>query len=112
MGSPTLRIAQDPAADELLSRDPLALLIGMLLDQRVWTKQRRVAAGSQGPPPARRSRNHWHFGPWRPLGSAGSEPRSTPDPRHSPNSRLRLRPGSGRDADRQGAIMVTAIRTA
>jgi hypothetical protein len=32
---PTLRIAQDDAADELLSRDPLALLIGMLLDQHV-----------------------------------------------------------------------------
>ena len=31
---PILRIAQDPAADELLSRDPLALLIGMLLDQQ------------------------------------------------------------------------------
>jgi uncharacterized HhH-GPD family protein len=31
---PTLRIAQDPAADDLLSRDPLALLIGMLLDQQ------------------------------------------------------------------------------
>jgi uncharacterized HhH-GPD family protein len=31
---PTLRIAQDPAADELLSRDPLALLLGMLLDQQ------------------------------------------------------------------------------
>jgi uncharacterized HhH-GPD family protein len=31
---PTLRIAQDAAADELLSRDPLALLIGMLLDQQ------------------------------------------------------------------------------
>jgi hypothetical protein len=30
---PTLHIAQDEAADELLSRDPLALLIGMLLDQ-------------------------------------------------------------------------------
>jgi hypothetical protein len=34
-GVPTLRIAQDPAADELLGRDPLALLIGMLLDQHV-----------------------------------------------------------------------------
>jgi hypothetical protein len=32
---PTLRIAQDDAADELLSRDPLALLIGLLLDQHV-----------------------------------------------------------------------------
>jgi uncharacterized HhH-GPD family protein len=31
---PILRIAQDPAADELLSRDPLALLLGMLLDQQ------------------------------------------------------------------------------
>jgi hypothetical protein len=32
---PTIRIAQDDAADELLSRDPLALLLGMLLDQHV-----------------------------------------------------------------------------
>jgi uncharacterized HhH-GPD family protein len=31
---PELRIAQDAAADELLGRDPLALLIGMLLDQQ------------------------------------------------------------------------------
>jgi uncharacterized HhH-GPD family protein len=31
---PRVRIAQDDAADELLSRDPLALLIGMLLDQQ------------------------------------------------------------------------------
>jgi uncharacterized HhH-GPD family protein len=33
-GVPDLRIAQDDAADELLSRDPLALLVGMLLDQQ------------------------------------------------------------------------------
>jgi uncharacterized HhH-GPD family protein len=33
-GVPTLRIAQDAAADELLSRDPLALLLGMLFDQQ------------------------------------------------------------------------------
>ena len=32
-GVPNLRIAQDDAADELLGRDPLALLIAMLLDQ-------------------------------------------------------------------------------
>ncbi|MGZ4508821.1 MAG: hypothetical protein ACXVX8_19675 [Blastococcus sp.] len=32
---PTLRIAQDDAADEMLGRDPLALLVGMLLDQHV-----------------------------------------------------------------------------
>ena len=31
---PTLRISQDPRADELLGRDPLALLLGMLLDQQ------------------------------------------------------------------------------
>jgi hypothetical protein len=31
----TLRITQDAAADELLSRDPLALLLGMLLDQHM-----------------------------------------------------------------------------
>ena len=31
---PTIRIAQDAAADELLGRDPLAVLIGMLLDQQ------------------------------------------------------------------------------
>jgi hypothetical protein len=32
---PQLRIAQDPAADELLGRDPLALVLGMLFDQHV-----------------------------------------------------------------------------
>ena len=32
---PTLHLSQDPAADELLSRDPLALLLGMLLDQQI-----------------------------------------------------------------------------
>jgi uncharacterized HhH-GPD family protein len=31
---PNLRITQDDAADDLLSRDPLALLLGMLLDQQ------------------------------------------------------------------------------
>jgi uncharacterized HhH-GPD family protein len=29
-----IRIAQDPAADEVLSNDPFALLVGMLLDQQ------------------------------------------------------------------------------
>jgi uncharacterized HhH-GPD family protein len=33
-GVPQIRIAQDDAADELLGRDPLALLLGMLLDQQ------------------------------------------------------------------------------
>ncbi|HST81178.1 MAG TPA: HhH-GPD-type base excision DNA repair protein [Kineosporiaceae bacterium] len=31
----TIRLAQQPAADELLSRDPFSLLTGMLLDQQV-----------------------------------------------------------------------------
>jgi hypothetical protein len=31
----TLHLSQDPDADALLSSDPLALLLGMLLDQRV-----------------------------------------------------------------------------
>ena len=45
---PTLRIAQDAAADELLSRDPLALLIGMLLDQHMG----EGSSGSVVEPPA------------------------------------------------------------
>jgi uncharacterized HhH-GPD family protein len=32
--SPSIRIAQDPHADEILSSDPFALLVGMLLDQQ------------------------------------------------------------------------------
>jgi len=38
-----LRIAQDSAADELLSRDPLALVVGMLLDQQ-FPMERAFAA--------------------------------------------------------------------
>jgi uncharacterized HhH-GPD family protein len=34
VATPTLRLAQDHDADQLLSRDPLALLVGMLLDQQ------------------------------------------------------------------------------
>jgi hypothetical protein len=32
---PNLHLAQDDAADELLGRDPLALVLGMLLDQHM-----------------------------------------------------------------------------
>ena len=32
---PTLHLSQDPDADKLLSKDPLALLMGMLLDQQI-----------------------------------------------------------------------------
>ncbi|RBY75200.1 Fe-S cluster assembly protein HesB [Blastococcus sp. TF02-09] len=42
-GVPTLRIAQETAADELLGRDPLALLVGMLLDQQ-FPMERAFAA--------------------------------------------------------------------
>ena len=34
MEPPTLRLAQDPDADALLAREPLALVMGMLLDQQ------------------------------------------------------------------------------
>jgi uncharacterized HhH-GPD family protein len=45
---PQLTIAQHPSADELLGRDPLALLIGMMLDQqfpmeRAFTSPRLLA---------------------------------------------------------------------
>ena len=35
MGAAAIAVTGDPEADELLGRDPLALLIGMLLDQQV-----------------------------------------------------------------------------
>ena len=34
-GMPTLHLSQDPDADALLGEDPLALLLGMLLDQQI-----------------------------------------------------------------------------
>ncbi|RMI34293.1 HhH-GPD-type base excision DNA repair protein [Nocardia stercoris] len=34
MVAPTLCLAQEPQADELLSKDPFALLVGMMLDQQ------------------------------------------------------------------------------
>lgn len=40
---PTLTLAQEPAADALLGRDPLALLLGMLLDQQ-FPMERAFAA--------------------------------------------------------------------
>lgn len=33
--TPSLHLSGDPEADELISRDPLALLIGMVLDQQI-----------------------------------------------------------------------------
>jgi hypothetical protein len=43
---PTLRLARDDAPDELLSRDPLALLLGMLFDQHM--RQRGSGAWGEG----------------------------------------------------------------
>jgi uncharacterized HhH-GPD family protein len=43
VATPNLRLAQDPDADALLARDPLALLIGMLLDQQ-FPMERAFAA--------------------------------------------------------------------
>lgn len=60
----TLRIAQDPAADELLSRDPFALLCGMLLDQQF--PMERAFAG-----PARLEER---FGTLDPAAIAAAEP--------------------------------------
>jgi hypothetical protein len=37
---PNLQLVQDPAADALLESNPLALLIGMLLDQQVEIRLR------------------------------------------------------------------------
>lgn len=40
---PMLNLAQEPAADEMLATDPLALLIGMLLDQQIPMERAFVA---------------------------------------------------------------------
>jgi hypothetical protein len=41
---PPVRITQDDAADELLGRDPLALVLGMLFDQHM----RQRSSGAVG----------------------------------------------------------------
>ncbi|MGH9206852.1 MAG: hypothetical protein ACRD1G_09885 [Acidimicrobiales bacterium] len=40
MPRPSLYLSGDPAADDLLTTDPLALLIGMVLDQQVCQRRR------------------------------------------------------------------------
>jgi hypothetical protein len=48
---PDLHIAQDPVADELLGRDPLALLIGVLLDQQIRQRSSHARrCGTDGTP--------------------------------------------------------------
>jgi hypothetical protein len=54
VATPSLRLAQDPEADALLARDPLALLIGMLLDQRVPLEWAFGAPYRLAPPMTRR----------------------------------------------------------
>src|SRR6266536_6699890 len=54
----TLRLAQDPDADALLARDPLALLVGMLLDQqfpmeRAFASPYQLARRLERPAPGR-----------------------------------------------------------
>lgn len=54
MPTPTLTLTGDPEADALLSRNPLALLVGMLLDQQVpmewaFTSPARLAERLEGP---------------------------------------------------------------
>ena len=44
---PDIHIAQDDAADELLSRDPLALLLGMLFDQHRPERSSDLRPGSR-----------------------------------------------------------------
>jgi hypothetical protein len=46
---PDLRIAQDAAADELLGRDPLALLLGMMLDQHMRQRSSESCRREVGP---------------------------------------------------------------
>ncbi len=67
--SPQLRIAQDEAADELLSSDPFALLVGMLLDQQF--PMERAFAG-----PAKVKER---FGTLDPSAIAEAEPESFAD---------------------------------
>jgi hypothetical protein len=39
---PTLHLSQDTDADALLSKDPLALLMGMLLDHHLFDPRNKV----------------------------------------------------------------------
>ena len=64
-----LTIAQDPAADKVLSEDPFALLVGMLLDQQF--PMERAFAG-----PAKILER---FGTLEPAAVAGAEPEAFAD---------------------------------
>ncbi|WEV78155.1 Fe-S cluster assembly protein HesB [Janibacter cremeus] len=67
--SPQLRIAQDEAADEVLSSDPFALVVGMLLDQ-----QFPMERAFQGPAKVKE-----RFGTLDPAQIAAAEPEAFAD---------------------------------
>lgn len=67
--SPQLRIAQDEAADEVLSSDPFALVVGMLLDQ-----QFPMERAFQGPAKVKE-----RFGTLDPAQIADAEPEAFAD---------------------------------
>ena len=67
--APQIRIAQDPAADKVLSEDPFALLVGMLLDQ-----QYPMEHAFRGP-----SKILERFGTLDPAGIAEAEPEAFAD---------------------------------
>ncbi|HET8767334.1 MAG TPA: HhH-GPD-type base excision DNA repair protein [Pedococcus sp.] len=67
--APQIRIAQDDAADEVLTEDPFALLVGMLLDQ-----QYPMEHAFRGPWKIRS-----RFGTLDPAAIAGAEPEAFAD---------------------------------
>ena len=82
----SLTIAQDPAADRVLSEDPFALLVGMLLDQQF--PMERAFAG-----PAKVLER---FGTLDPGAVADGRPRGLRRPVRHPAGRPPLRPLDGR----------------
>ena len=82
----SLHIAQDPAADEVLSTDPFALLVGMLLDQQF--PMERAFAG-----PAKILER---FGTLDPARSPTADPEAFADPLRHPAGDPPLRPLDGR----------------
>lgn len=92
------QIAQDPAADAVLTESPFALLLGMLLDQQYKMETPSRAATSCSPVSA--TSTHSGSPRWTPRSSGRSRPR----PRRSTASRPRWRrrcrrsPGSSRSS--------------
>ena len=94
---PTIRIAQDEHADEVLSEDPFALLVGMLLDQQ-FPMEHAFRGPGQGARPVRHARPR------------ARSPR--PSPRPSPTCARRRRPSTATAARWPGAIQAARRRRA